>query len=907
MNDNMLFDLGFEEKKTGPVKCLGLEFENDEARRAHFTEELRQKLQYPEFRKIEGFPIGSDEDILALSDPPYYTACPNPWIGDFAKYYRKNDQDIYSKLPFVADVSEGKKHPLYSSHSYHTKVPHRAIMRYLDHYTESGDIVLDPFSGSGMTGLATLLYDGKSQECGAIGIKKPHDLEVALSDLSPAATFITSQYLKPFPNDLLKVAKNLIKKIENEWGWLYQSISPEKKKAKAYYYVWSDVFICPNCSGEFDFYSVAVNPDECKIYSEFACPHCESTLGKRKLEKSYVTIFDPYLNEVIEWPKSKLVLVSNEGGKDAREYAPTNDDLLLIKKIDEYKIPFWVPTQIFPKQDRYRRDALKSKGVSHAHHFYTKRNLIALSVLYKEINSLDLRYRHALLHAFTGILLGVSRLQRYRPGSGFPNMVMSGTLYIGSLVREWNVFNWFIGKVKSLESANKYKHCLKKEKSIITTQSSSGLRGLENSVDYIFVDPPFGGNLQYSELNFMYESWLRVFTSWESDAVVNEPQGKNVMHYAQSMKECFRSAYHALKPGRWMTVEFHNSAASIWNSIQETLSAAGFVIADVRVIDKQQNTFKQINNPGSVKQDLAITAYKPDNYLSQRFELEAGTEDGVWDFIRSHLKQLPVFVQKDGKAEIVIERQNYLLFDRMVAFHVQRRVAVPISANDFYLGLTQRFAERDGMFFLPEQVAEYDKKRMTVTEVLQLQLFVTDESSAIQWLKQQLMKKPQTFQELHPQFLKEIGGWSKNEKPLELSTLLEQNFLKYEGRSEVPSQIHSYLSTNWPELRNRTKEDAALINKARDRWFVPDPTKAGDLEKLREKSLLRDFEEYKDAPKKLKVFRLEAVRAGFKKAWQERDYAVIVAVADKIPNNVLEEDPKLLMWYDQAVTRMGGE
>ncbi|KGO32870.1 MAG: hypothetical protein ACWGKN_02705 [Desulfoprunum sp.] len=68
-----------------------------------------------------------------------------------------------------------------------------------------------------------------------------------------------------------------------------------------------------------------------------------------------------------------------------------------------------------------------------------------------------------------------------------------------------------------------------------------------------------------------------------------------------------------------------------------------------------------------------------------------------------------------------------------------------------------------------------------------------------------------------------------------------------------------------------------------------------------------EFEEYKEVKKKLKVFRLEAVRAGFKKAWQERDYAVIVAVADKIPNNVLEEDPKLLMWYDQAVTRMGGE
>ena len=66
-----------------PVTCLGMKFENDDARREFFTEELRKKLQDPGFKAIEGFPIGEDEDILALSDPPYYTACPNPWIGDF--------------------------------------------------------------------------------------------------------------------------------------------------------------------------------------------------------------------------------------------------------------------------------------------------------------------------------------------------------------------------------------------------------------------------------------------------------------------------------------------------------------------------------------------------------------------------------------------------------------------------------------------------------------------------------------------------------------------------------------------------------------------------------------------------------------------------------------------------------
>jgi hypothetical protein len=243
----------------------------------------------------------------------------------------------------------------------------------------------------------------------------------------------------------------------------------------------------------------------------------------------------------------------------------------------------------------------------------------------------------------------------------------------------------------------------------------------------------------------------------------------------------------------------------------------------------------------------------------------------------------------------------------MVAYYVRNGYPVPTSNPEFQLGIRQRFAERDGMFFLPEQAAEYDKKRLTVERLIQGTLFVSDESSAIEWLRGLLRDKPQTFHELHPQFLREIGGWSKNEKALELSTLLEQNFLRFDGRGEVPSQIHSYLSTNWPEFRNRPKDDPGLIAKARDRWYVPDPNKAGDLEKLRERALLKEFEEYKEAKKNLKVFRLEAVRAGFKKAWQERDYAVIVAVADKIPNNVLEEDPKLLMWYDQAVTRMADE
>ncbi|MGB5230699.1 MAG: hypothetical protein WBN83_04175 [Desulfoprunum sp.] len=160
--------------------------------------------------------------------------------------------------------------------------------------------------------------------------------------------------------------------------------------------------------------------------------------------------------------------------------------------------------------------------------------------------------------------------------------------------------------------------------------------------------------------------------------------------------------------------------------------------------------------------------------------------------------------------EIIAERQNFLLFDRMVAFHVQRGVAVPLSAAEFYQGLSQRFSERDGMYFLPDQIAEYDRKRMTVREVLQLQLFITDENTAIQWLRQQLLKKTQTSGELKPQFMQKIGGWLKTETLLELDELLEQNFIKYDGKSPVPEQIHAYLSTNWKELRNLPKDDPTL-------------------------------------------------------------------------------------------------
>ena len=136
--------------------------------------------------------------------------------------------------------------------------------------------------------------------------------------------------------------------------------------------------------------------------------------------------------------------------------------------------------------------------------------------------------------------------------------------------------------------------------------------------------------------------------------------------------------------------------------------------------------------------------------------------------------------------------------------------------------------------------------------------------------------------------------------------LLEDNFIKFDGSGDVPSQIHSYLSSNFKDLRGLEKNDPYLIAKAEDRWYVTDANKAQELEKKREKALLKDFETYRAfTGRRLKEFRLEVLRAGFKTAWANKDFATIISVAQKIPEDALQEDEKLLLWYDQALTYAG--
>jgi 16S rRNA G966 N2-methylase RsmD len=908
---------------SGPVECLGQTFVGEQARREHYLTLLAERLKDPEFRKIEGFPQGTDEAILAMSDPPYYTACPNPFLEDFVQHCGNpyDPSSKYSREPQTIDVSVGKSDPIYKAHSYHTKVPHLAIVPSILHYTEPGDIVLDGFGGSGMTGVA-------AQWCGSAPTAFRHELEtewkkqgktapkwgtrqVILNDLSPAATFITANYNLPFDVEAFsKAGRKLLFDMQQEIGWMYETLHKDgNTKGRIEYTVWSEIFTCPECAGEINFLEEALDEDTHKVKEEFSCPHCGKELNKDKLDRVFESLIDPVNGQ--PWKRAKYTpsLISYVvAGKRYEKHVDAND-LALLSRIRDLPLPKGLPTNRFPIEKMYHGSRIEPKGFTNIHHFFLPRPAHAAAGLWQKANSWpEPRMRAALTFFVEQAIQGLTVLNRHHViGKANVNQWLNGVYYIPSLHEETAYWRILEGKLERLVATFSKKYTAPGA-AWITTGSVTKIPVSESSIDYVFTDPPFGENIFYADLNFQLESWHQVMTATDSEAIVDKFKNKALPEYQHLMRRSFSEYYRVLKPGRWMTVVFSNSKASVWNAIQVSLQQAGFIVAEVTALDKVHGSFRQITSTTAVKQDLVISAYKPNSGLEDRFNQRGPTVDSAWDFVETHLKQLPAVKVTAGYPQEllnIVERDSRRIYDRMASWFIRHGTMVPISTPEFLRELPVRFREMDGMVFLPDQLVEYEKARSRIPQVKQAELFVSDERSAIDWLTNFLLKRPSTRSEIHPEYIPQIGSAKrKGEIIPELDQLLEDNFIQYDGTGDVPSQIHSYLSTNHKDLRSLEKSNPALVAKAKDRWYVPDPNKAQDLEKKREKTLLKEFESYKAfTGRKIKESRLEVLRAGFRAAWASKDYVTIISVANKLPEETLQEDEKLLLWYDQALTR----
>lgn len=565
-----------------PVTCLGMTFPTDEERREHFLGILREKLKDPEFRKIEGFPIGSDEDILALSDPPYYTACPNPFIADFIKHYGKpyDQSKPYSREPFAADVSEGKTDPLYTAHAYHTKVPHKAIMRYILHYTEPGDIVFDGFCGTGMAGVAAQLCGNKAEvlslgyridderriiESGRGTFEKPISTLGArrsiLNDLSPAATFIASNYSvsvdsKSFSREMSRLMKDL----DTQCGWMYETLHIDGKTVgQINYTVWSDVFTCSNCAREIVFVKEALDTTTGSIRDVFACPHCGVTSSKDGLNLLYQTTFDKTINQTVSLPRRVPVFINYSVRGVRYEKVPDGRDLSLLERIASMPYPDSVPYIELPDMQMRRVGRMQPAKIQHLHQFFLPRPAQSIGIAWGLANKhADSVIRKRLLFFVEQAIWTASLLNRFRPtGYSQVNQYLTGVFYVPSQHAECSPWYILEGKMKRL--AKLFEQYRPRNSFVaIATQDLASVGMQENSIDYIFTDPPFGENIYYSDLNILVESWYHVITANATEAIVDRVKDKTLLDYQRMMTDCFRNYYRVLKPGRWMTVEFHN-------------------------------------------------------------------------------------------------------------------------------------------------------------------------------------------------------------------------------------------------------------------------------------------------------------------------------------------------------------
>ena len=542
---------------------------------------------------------------------------PNPNLLAFVEQHIKErpynlEKDDYHVQPTVGSIKVSKRNPVYGLHSYDSKKPPEAVQQYIEHFTKEGDLVFDPFIGSGMTAVASLR---SRRKCLAI-------------DLSPLAAFITSQYCSPVNlDDLNKAVQSLGYKLRKERERLYATTCGHcGNKAEIYSTVYSQTYQCERCMAIVPLFDAIKTSESIGNEDKFNafCPNCAArgvseSISTRQKRHGYVPVMVEYHCECSI--KEHYFRMHNDSNLTERQ-AFKEYDLPTIKKIEKVKPLSWYPTRRMLWEEKeegpwgvlwrpYHGD------IRRVDQFFTPRNLDALSCLLAFIND-ETSYgiRNALQFIFSAFVLSQSKLQRYHPGSTFPNMIAPGLLYVAPMIKEYNVFQWFEGKVKSANKGFMELQAIDSSDVLISTESATTLDRIPaNSIDYIFTDPPYSGRIQYGELNFIQEAWLDFPTDWrQTEIIVNSVRAKDESDWEALMKKAFQHCYRVLKPGRWMSLCYHDSAEGTWAIVQDLLTEVGFIpetAAGAVAIDAKEKSLKQITADKITKRDLVINFRKP--------------------------------------------------------------------------------------------------------------------------------------------------------------------------------------------------------------------------------------------------------------------------------------------------------
>jgi len=588
----------------------------------------------------------------------YYSSGPNPNLAKFVEEHATSYDpatDDYDVPPFDNPIKTTKATAIYNMHTYWSKKPHDAIREYIKHYTQPGDLILDPFCGSGGTALAALLEGRK-----AIAI-----------DLSPAATFITKNYCTPVDVDELQQAFDKLEAtVKPEMDWLYETRCDRcDGRAMTNYTVWSYVFECPRCLNRmplFDCPEAEIPNKSGKGTKKVAvCPYCQKEGHLEEISTRSTKRFDP-IPVLVNYecldgctPKRGQRL-HNDPDPKKRDYFE-RFDLAKIEEIERKDIPYWVPphrmmnveSDTEPWGDEWR----PGRDFRLVTELFTKRNLWALACILDAIKRQKIEFHAPLKFALTGLLLGLSKMNQYRPNVSFPLNTMSGTYYLPQISSEAYVWKHYKNKIERLKKG--YLNILdnvnsEKFELMISTQSCTNLEQIaSNAIDFVFTDPPYGGNYQYGELNFIWESWLNFETYWhKNEIIVNKTRNTSEDEWTKLMQKAMHEVYRLLKPGHWISLCYHDTSEGTWQLVQDIMAETGFISEDIDkalFIDTGGLTYNQTQGQKVTKRDLVINFRKPRPGETRSDLTITGDEDEVGFFKKAQIILIDTLELSPGK------------------------------------------------------------------------------------------------------------------------------------------------------------------------------------------------------------------------------------------------------------------
>ena len=481
----------------------------------------------------------------------------------------------FKPIPPIKSPVIAKQHTaIYRMHRYYARRPWNVFEHIIKHYTDAGDLILDPFCGGGVT-----VYEGLKLRRRVIGF-----------DLNPLATWVTKMQVENF--DLKEIEKNyniILEKFAPIEEELYSSNCNEcGSKVIVEWFEWSNVLKCPGCCEK-----VVLSKAKKLRGGTYECTNenCLSILVANDCLKES----DVLINKKLKCNncKEEIQAVSEA---DSQKIEKINEQ---FKKIVE-KEKLFIPDVPFPDGDRARDDAIFAKGVKNFSDLFTKRNLIALSRLKRIIKELncDEKTREALYFIFSATLRYSNKMMFRNPGwqSGKPIEWAGHAYWLPNVYIErslgWCLNNRYNAFISGKDQANDEIALFSKSYPnleftyYLSAQSSERTDLPTKSIDCIITDPPFGGNVQYAELSDLWVVWLPEIHGLEGvidnsrEAIETRHQGfdtaKDNEHYENVLYNIFKECHRVLKDDGYMVMTFHNKDVSVWMALHRAAHRAGF-------------------------------------------------------------------------------------------------------------------------------------------------------------------------------------------------------------------------------------------------------------------------------------------------------------------------------------------